>query len=138
MTEHSTLAGGCACGALRYTCGLPVLPPTFCHCTSCRRNIGATGVAWFTIARDSLHWSRTAPAIYASSPQVQRGFCPDCGCSLSYWHESYGRGKIDLTIATLDDPARIVPVDHIWMSDALEWEQPGDGRPQHSRFRTPE
>jgi hypothetical protein len=83
MTSHSFLEGGCLCGAVRYRCAAPDRPATLCHCTSCRRAAGAHVVAWFTVAASSLSFTEGTPAIYRSSPPVQRGFCARCGTQLT-------------------------------------------------------
>lgn len=91
-------------------------------------------VAWMTVARTALRWLGAQPREYASSPGVLRGFCAHCGTPLTYFHDSYG-DSIDLTVATLDAPDRIAPIDHIWMEDAVSWDRPNDGLPQHLRLR---
>ena len=45
---EETRAGGCACGAVRYTASGEHSPVTLCHCESCRRHAGAPAVAWVT------------------------------------------------------------------------------------------
>jgi len=72
------------------------------------------------------------PAIYRSSPPVQRAFCARCGTPLTYRHDDWA-GQVDVTIGSLDEPARVAPVAHIWMQDAPSWDRPGDGLPSHPR-----
>ena len=126
--------GGCACGAVRYRCGPLLCPPTLCHCESCRRYSGAHVVGWLT-ARDS-DFALTAGSLreVESSPGVHRGFCAECGTPLTYRHAARV-AETDVTISSLDDPASVVPVDHIWMADALPWDRPGDGLPQYPARR---
>jgi len=133
MTE-SLLTGRCFCGAVRYRCGAFVYPPTVCHCESCRRVAGAPSVAWLTVRADSLVYTTGEPVEFNSSSRVFRSFCGDCGTPLTYRHEERA-GEIDITLVTLDRPANVVPVDHVWMEDALPWDVPGDGLPQHSKSR---
>lgn len=132
--REDIVTGGCLCGSVRYQTAMPVSPPTFCHCASCRRASGAHMVAWMTVDRRGLRWLGAQPREYASSTAVLRGFCERCGTPLTYRHDSYGE-RIDLTIATLDEPARVAPVDHIWMADAVAWDRPADGLPQHAGLR---
>ena len=133
QTKH-ILTGRCLCGSIRYETAAPVSPPAFCHCESCRRATGAHVVAWMTVDRQALRWLGHEPRWHASSPGVVRGFCTGCGTPLTYRHDSYGE-RIDLTIATLDDPAPFAPVDHIWMADAVDWDHPADGLPQYPGLR---
>ena len=126
----SVYAGGCLCGAVRYEITGPVSNPCFCHCASCRRATGAPMVPWGTFARHALRVTRGCLSEYASSAQVWRGFCARCGTSLTYRHEARA-AEIDVTLATLDDPMRPVPVMHVWVKDRLPWVEIGDSLPRH-------
>jgi hypothetical protein len=130
MSAAST--GRCLCGAVTYQCGPPVLPPSFCHCESCRRASGAHAVAWATVARDSFKILSGPVRSYASSPGVLRQFCQQCGTPLTYSNASRP-DTIDITISTLNQPGAVAPVQHIWMEDALSWDRPADGLPQLPR-----
>jgi len=131
---NESLTGRCLCGAVRYRCPAPIASPTLCHCESCRRASGAHVVAWLTVALAALEFTAGEPVIYQSSAKVRRGFCGRCGTPLTYWTAKRG-GEIDLTIATLDAPNGVVPIDHVWMSDALAWDHPADGLPEHPHSR---
>ena len=130
------LTGGCLCGAVRYRCGPRVCPPTLCHCQSCRRASGAHAVGWLTVRAQDLHYRSGEPREIESSPGVWRAFCGRCGAPLSY-RAARRPGEIDVTIGTLDEPGRATPVDHIWMVDAVAWDRPADGLPQHPGSREP-
>ena len=134
MISTQTLSGGCHCGAVRYECSLPGSKPAICHCASCRRTSGAHAVPWMSVKRAAFKLVRGTPREYASSDDVVRGFCEQCGCSLTYTHSKYP-DEIDLTIAALDDPSAVAPTDHIWMSDAASWDRPGDGLTHHAGWR---
>jgi hypothetical protein len=129
-----SLTGRCLCGAVRYRCGPPLYPATLCHCESCRRAAGAHAVGWVTVDAESLAYTAEPPTEYRSSPGVFRSFCGRCGTPLSYRREQRA-GEVDLTLATLDRPDEIAPVDHIWMEDALRWDRPADGLPQYPKSR---
>ncbi len=80
-----------------------------------------------------MNFTRGRPSEYHSSPRVLRGFCGACGSALTYWHADWQ--DISLTIATLDNPALAVPVDHTWMAHAVAWDTPTDGLPQFAADR---
>jgi hypothetical protein len=122
-------AGGCLCGALRYEIAGEAANPCFCHCASCRRASGAPMVPWATFARAALRITRGQLHEYRSSTEVWRGFCAHCGTSLTYRHEARAT-EIDVTLATLDDPAAIAPRMHVWMNDRLPWVRIADDLPQ--------
>ena len=130
-TEAPPLTGGCHCGAVRYEVrGLP-FHATICHCADCRRAAGAPMVAWFSVAPEGFRVVAGEMRLYASSARAQRGFCGDCGTALTYAaHDS--PGEIDVTTASLDDPAPVPPEDHVQFGSHLPWVVPGDGLP---RFR---
>ena len=128
------MTGRCLCGAIRYQCGPWLYPPTLCHCESCRRASGAHALGWVTVASGNLNYTAGSPQEFASSPGVHRGFCGRCGTPLTY-RNVRRPGEIDLTIGSLDEPSRAIPVDHIWMQDAPDWDRPEDGLPQHSATR---
>jgi hypothetical protein len=44
--REDIVTGGCLCGSVRYQTAMPVSPPAFCHCASCRRASGADAMAW--------------------------------------------------------------------------------------------
>ena len=133
MTDTS-LTGGCLCGAVRFRGGAPLDTPTLCHCESCRRAAGAHAVAWLTVRADSFEYTAEKPVRYASSPDVLREFCGRCGTPLTYRSRKRPE-EVDIGLATLDTAGAFAPVDHLWMEDALPWDRPGDGLPQHPRAR---
>jgi hypothetical protein len=126
--------GRCLCGELRYQCGAPVLPPSFCHCESCRRASGAHVVAWATVPRGSFKVLSGSLRGFASSPPVLRQYCERCNTPVTYSNQTLPE-TIDITVATLDSPDSMTPVDHIWMEDAAAWDRPQDGCPQFARSR---
>jgi hypothetical protein len=131
------IKGGCLCGRTRYQVSGSPQNLCFCHCASCRRACGAPLVAWGSFRRDGFRLLHGAAYLLRrSSPQVQRGFCGHCGSAVSYEHAQRA-GEIDITLATLDDPARFEPECHIWVEDMLPWMRIEDGRPRFQRVRTP-
>jgi hypothetical protein len=134
MTSGPGHEGGCFCGAVRFRLTGSVAQACYCHCASCRRAPGAPFVAWCTVAKDGFELTAGSLAEHRSSPGVTRGFCSHCGTSLTYTHEERGAGEIDVTIATLDDPAPVVPTRHIWVEDKLPWLGIDDGLAQFARF----
>ncbi len=127
--------GGCFCGAVRYRATGPAESPCLCHCASCRRSAGASPVAWGTFARERFVLTRGALAVHRSSEPVERGFCAACGTSLTYAHRERG-DKIDVTLASLDEPASLSPEAHLWIADRVPWTELADGLPQFAGWRS--
>ena len=113
------LEGGCLCGATRYRIDAVILNTGICHCETCRRAAGAQSVAWLTVPASGFRFDIGRPAIFASSPGVERTHCPTCGTSLTYRSEAE---MIDVTIGSLDDPEAVPPTQEIWLEHRLTWE----------------
>jgi len=125
-------AGGCLCGRVRYEARGEATNLCFCHCTSCRRATGAPMVPWGTFAAANFAIVQGRLAEFSSSPGVTRGFCAGCGTSLTYRRDDRS-GEIDVTLASQDDPAALVPQMHIWVEDKPPWVVIDDGRPQFAK-----
>ena len=113
------LEGGCLCGVTRYRIDPFILNAGICHCETCRRAAGAQSVAWVTVPASGFRFDTGRPAIFASSPGVERTHCPTCGTSLTYRSEA---DTIDVTIGSLDDPEAVPPTQEIWLEHRLTWE----------------
>ncbi|RZI37962.1 GFA family protein, partial [Herbaspirillum sp. HC18] len=74
------------------------------------------------VTAKGLTWTRGAPAHFASSNKVRRGFCPQCGTPLTYEYE----GGVELAIAAFDRADEIVPVIQLATESRLSW---ADGLP---------
>lgn len=127
-----TSCGGCLCGAVRYTILSAPSLVCVCHCESCRRGSGAPMVAWATFEKEYLNLPRTGVQRVASSAGVLRGHCPRCGTSLTY-ENAKRPGEIDVTLASMDDPAAFTPSAHIWVLEKLPWVTLADGLRQYDR-----
>jgi hypothetical protein len=114
--------GGCLCGQIRYEAtGAPDFPH-LCSCRMCQTWSGAPTVAWVGFPRGSLTWTGPggAPRMYRSSETAERGFCPSCGGTLCAVED--GADAIVMTIASLDEPDRIVPgPQHSYRDAAPTW-----------------
>lgn len=127
--------GGCYCGAVRYRIEGAPLASGYCHCRMCQRVVGAPVVAWGIWTSDRLSWLRGKPATFRSSAHAERMFCPTCGTSLAA--RSFGQPPIvDVSLATLDDPAAIPPQEHVWTSSRVPWLEIADDLPRHSGGKT--
>jgi hypothetical protein len=124
--------GGCLCGAVRYRATAAPLRGVICHCPQCRRHSGAPALAFVHFPAKSFSWLRGAPKLYRSSQFAQRGFCADCGSTLSM-HEEVLADRMLVTVGSLDEPGRVHIDDHVWTKDQVSWFRIDDGLP---RFAT--
>jgi hypothetical protein len=128
------IEGGCLCGAVRYRALGQPYGITHCHCRTCRRASGAPFVTWAGVDTDKFTFTSGKPAAYASSVNVVRTFCGQCGTALTY-QRSELPGSIDVTLGSMDDPEALRPEDHTWTESRLSWISMGDGLPAYRRER---
>lgn len=129
------LQGGCYCGAVRYVVEGEVFDGTLCHCSDCRRIAGAPAVAWFSVGKVAMRFTKGNPATFRSSEHVLRGFCGTCGTTLTFQDDQHP-DDIDIATASLDDPEAVPPRDHTFAAERLSWMRMGDGLPAYPRTRS--
>jgi hypothetical protein len=88
-----------------------------------------------TVPRESFRFTADRPREFVSTAPVIRTFCDRCGTMLTYTNRN-DPSQLDVTVASLDEPGAYGPLEHIWMSDAVPWDRPADGLPQHAGWRT--
>ena len=103
------MTGGCACGRVRYTATVDGDDAYLCHCRMCQRATGSVSIAFKNVEKAGVVWGRE-PDWYASSPIASRPYCRECGTSLGFAHPDHH--KMDLTVASFDDPSRFRPTSH--------------------------
>ena len=123
MSER--LAGGCQCGAVRYTItGAPIA--YCCHCTECRKqSASAFGMsvpvfeAAFSVTGELERWSRPTD----SGSITDCYFCQTCGSRV--YHSGRSRpGMITVKHGSLDRPDIVPVVAHIWLANKVGWFEP--------------
>ncbi|MTI00344.1 GFA family protein [Roseibium sp. RKSG952] len=118
--DRKVLSGGCQCGAVRYKLsGLG--RAAICYCRMCQKAIGSFITA--QARYEEIEWTRGTPAYFWSSNKVKRGFCRECGTSLTYDHFD----KRLIVIASLDNPELAPPTIQAGTEGRLSWcpELPG-------------
>jgi hypothetical protein len=90
-----------------------------CHCIDCRRSAGAPYVTWGSVPREDLVVAKGEPRKIAHANRI-RSFAACCGTHL-FFEDTKDSDMIDVTIASLDDPAPFAPQKAIWLEDKLPW-----------------
>jgi hypothetical protein len=122
MKTKAEYAGQCLCGHIRYVAQGKPRFPHLCSCRMCQNWSGAPSVAWVEFPLEGFEWTGPAgqPELYRSSAKTQRGHCPKCGGSICAIDD--GREMIAITMATLDDPSRVIPgKQHSFKDSAPAW-----------------
>ncbi|MEE8275712.1 MAG: GFA family protein [Alphaproteobacteria bacterium] len=112
--------GGCLCGAVRYHATADPVRAVICHCGTCRKVSGAAFLSFVHFPKDAFTWTSGAPTRYRSSAYAQRGFCPQCGSTLSM-HEDVLDDRVQVSLGSLDRPEAVQPDDHVWSESQLPW-----------------
>ena len=115
--EPATL-GGCQCGAVAYTIDAGPAKSTVCHCRMCQRATGNAFAPLFEVMTTAINWQGT-PAIYASSDQVERGFCGQCGTPLFY--RGAARDTTELMTGTLNSAFDYCPIANHGVESRQAW-----------------
>jgi hypothetical protein len=76
----------------------------------CQRATGSVSIAFKSMKQADVDWEQE-PDWYESSPIAQRPYCRECGTSLGFKFRE-GSDKMDLTVASFDDPSRFHPKHH--------------------------
>ena len=120
------VTGGCLCGEIRYRVTEPALDTNFCHCRMCQKFSGAPVTAGSVYPTSAVQFTKGEPRYYKSSPFAERGFCANCGSSLTYRPlvppvtAAFAHWILIYT-ASLDNPAPNAPTWHLGVESQMPW-----------------
>lgn len=123
------MTGGCACGRVRYTAKISDDEAYLCHCRMCQRATGSVSIAFKSMKQADIDW-RGEPDWYDSSLIAERPYCRECGTSLGFRYKE-GSDKMDLTVASFDDPSPFVPKHHFGAESIHRAWLNTEGLPEH-------
>jgi hypothetical protein len=133
--QSITTSGGCLCGAVRYAIHGELRGIVNCHCSKCRRFHGHFGAYTSVVIKEleiledrGLKWF---PSTTDETPNVNRGFCSECGASL-FWHPT-DQARISVTAGSLDEPTGLQTIGHVWTSQIGDYYDISDGHPRFER-----
>ncbi|WP_171236556.1 GFA family protein [Ruegeria sp. HKCCA6837] len=133
------LQGGCYCGAVRYQLATPPAWSGHCHCRSCQMALGGAFVTWAKVAAEDFAVIKGEIQHIEKTPGIRRGFCRDCGTTLTYAALNEVEGQdwsadAWFSAVTLDDPSIAQPKAHIFVSHQQPWIKLDDGLPTFPEF----
>lgn len=134
MTQSKTdvTRGRCQCRALEYEFEGKPKWVMHCHCESCRRAVSSAVATYVGVDISQFRYLKGDPAIYQSSPGVQRYFCPTCGSPMAYAGSRWPK-EVHLFIGTLENPAKFPPTGHAHIGEAVAWFDVHDDLPRFER-----
>jgi len=118
-------SGGCACGAVRYTCCAEPLYMGNCHCRDCQRATGSAYFAAVIVKASDFSLTSGEPVWYEkkadSGTIMRRGFCPSCGSPVLLMNGARPDFMV-LHASSLDDPSWYQPQRDIYVASAQPWD----------------
>ncbi len=123
-----TMAGGCACGRIRFSARIDNDEAYLCHCRMCQRATGSVSIAFKNVKQSDVSWERE-PDWYDSSSIARRPFCRECGTSLGFAYPD--SENMDLTVAAFDNAARFRPTLHFGVETMHRAWLNTEGLPEH-------
>jgi len=124
MGESDEQLGGCMCGCVRYVVSGSTIWSAGCCCRDCARASGTPYVVWVGFPPNGVRFVSGTPRVYSSSEGVLRGFCENCGTTLTYGRDpAFEAVEPTLYVAatTLDDPNAFPPTEVVWYGHRPNW-----------------
>jgi hypothetical protein len=123
------LAGGCACGAVRYRVADAFLYAANCHCSRCRAATGAAFKPFAGIQREELEITDGGDALLVFGDDVLNDTrCRICG-SLLFSVVREGE-YVHIAMGSLVDKPTVRPTEHIFVGSKAPWFEITDDLPQ--------
>ena len=125
MPDQEVFEGRCTCGDVRYRLTSRPLIVHACHCTECQRLSGGAFAINALIETDRveiLAGEAVAVPVTGTSGKPQAIHrCP--GCQVALWSHYPGGGPAIafIRVGTLDEPTRLSPNIHIYISTKQPW-----------------
>ena len=116
-------AGSCLCGAICYQVKGEFVSSSHCHCTMCQKQHGAACGSYGNVSFRQLEWVRGQEWLsqYESTTGVFRGFCSQCGSSLTWSNTAETPACIAISLGTLDTPYEQKVTKQIFTDTRVSW-----------------
>ena len=133
------LHGSCLCGGVKFEINGPLIGPSNCHCSMCRKQHGAAFRSFARVQISDLKWVQGEDLVtfYESSPANFRGFCRVCGSTIinkfnvgSSQRDPDAPSRYGIALATLDDDPGARPLAHVFVASKAPWFTITDDLPQ--------
>ena len=133
MGNDLVVEGGCLCGNIRYRSEKAPVFVSHCHCQRCRRHSGALFVTHAGLPVDGFSRLQGEPTYWHSSEAFDRGFCADCGSTVTGLYLD-DPSIIVIPIGTLDDIEKVAADRHIMTESQVSWLKIDDELPRYARL----
>jgi hypothetical protein len=127
------LAGGCECGAVRYTVADAFLYAANCHCSRCRAGTGSAFKPFAGIERDRLEITDGAEKLLIFGDD--EGNHTRCGVCGSLLFSVVRDGEyVHVALGSLADSPSLRPTEHIFVGSKAPWYEITDDLPQRQEL----
>ncbi len=129
-----TFLGHCTCASVQYEIQGELSDVAFCHCSACRRTLGAAFGSYARVDPESFKWifGEKVVSRYESSPGVDRCFCSKCGSPLG---AAVGGKKLNwVSLGTVNGDPEVRPIAHIFVGSKAPWYEITDDLPQFNEW----
>jgi hypothetical protein len=116
------LAGGCLCGAVRYTLTAPITAWRACHCKDCQKASGTLMGVNAIVPASGFTITKGKPRCFKVKG--------DCGSPI-YSHREISPERLVLRSGSLDAPPAVKLTAHIWTASARPWSYIEPATEQH-------
>jgi hypothetical protein len=143
------LPGSCLCRGVKFGISGPLISPSNCHCSMCRKQHGAAFRSRARVQKSEFKWIQGEDLVtfYESSPGSYRGFCRVCGSPIINKFDERAwvaasdpevPSRYGIALATLDEDPGVRPAAHTFVASKAPWFTITDDLPQfpESRGRT--
>ena len=101
--------------------------------------LGGAFVTWAKVAGQNFTLTKGTIKYIEKSPGIKRGFCGDCGTTLTYTADIEVDGQdwsadAWFSATTLDDPSIAEPKTHVFVSEQQKWIKLADDLPTFPEF----
>jgi len=117
------IKGSCRCGKVTYVSSAEPVFTGICHCRNCQKETGSAFALVVAVPTPSLTVTGNLKRFDStgdSGKPIHRGFCPECGSSITDEAELMPNVTM-LPAGTLDDPSWIRPAMQIYCDRAQPW-----------------
>lgn len=119
---ENLITGGCLCGAIRYEINAPAVSTGYCHCRICQKFTGSAMSTWTAFPKTSVRFLGDEPRYFAATPIAERGFCPNCGASLTFRLIQPKPAAFQVVFtSSLDEPGAHAPAAHSGIESQMPW-----------------
>jgi hypothetical protein len=115
----------------------PFGPMTSCHCSRCRKMVGAAFATDFQAPAATFRWLRGRDSVrdfaLPGATRFMTSFCIVCGGVMPHVARD-DPSAVLIQVGALDDDPGIRPELHLFVASKAPWEEITDGLPQYDEY----